>query len=73
MDALFAAADVALRRWRGDHAMRLFREAGERAERLGDPRAAAAYARAVEVGTRMGGISGSPPSECARPPARPRP
>jgi class 3 adenylate cyclase/tetratricopeptide (TPR) repeat protein len=62
VDALWAAADVALRRWRGDHAIRLFRQAGETAERIGDPgRAAAAYARAVEVGTRMGGISGNPP------------
>jgi class 3 adenylate cyclase/tetratricopeptide (TPR) repeat protein len=67
VDALWAAADVALRRWRGDHALRLFREAGERAERIEDPRAAAAYARAVEVGTRMGGISGSPPSDALAP------
>jgi hypothetical protein len=67
VDALFAAADVALRRWRGDHAMRLYREAGERAEAIEDPRAAAAYARSVEVGTRMGGISGSPPSSALVP------
>jgi tetratricopeptide (TPR) repeat protein len=58
---------VALRRWRGDQALRLFREAGETAEEIGDPRAAAAYARAVEVGTRMGGISGSPPSDALAP------
>jgi class 3 adenylate cyclase len=67
VEALFAAADVALRRWRGDHAMRLFREAGERAEAIGDPRAAAAYARAVEVGTRMSGITGSPPAHTLAP------
>ena len=60
IDALWAAADVALRRWRGDHALRLFREAGEAGEEIGDPRAATAYARAVEVGTRMSGISGNP-------------
>jgi class 3 adenylate cyclase/tetratricopeptide (TPR) repeat protein len=64
VDSLLAAAEVALRRWRGDHAMRLFRDAGEAAEEAGEPgRAAAAYARAVEVGTRMGGISGNPPAE----------
>jgi class 3 adenylate cyclase/tetratricopeptide (TPR) repeat protein len=67
VDALWSAADVALRRWRGDQALRLFREAGETAEEIGDPRAAAAYARAVEVGTRMGGISGSPPSDALAP------
>jgi class 3 adenylate cyclase/tetratricopeptide (TPR) repeat protein len=61
-DALMAAAEVALRAWRGDHGMRLFREAGETAERAADSdRAAAAYARSVEVGTRMHGISGDPP------------
>jgi class 3 adenylate cyclase/tetratricopeptide (TPR) repeat protein len=61
-EALTAAAEVALRGWRGDHGMRLFREAGEAAERTGDRnRAAAAYARSVEIGTRMHGISGDPP------------
>jgi tetratricopeptide (TPR) repeat protein len=61
-DALVAAAEVALRGWRGDHGLRLFREAGEIAERNGDTRrAAAAYARSVEIGTRMHGISGDPP------------
>jgi class 3 adenylate cyclase/tetratricopeptide (TPR) repeat protein len=61
-DALVSAAEVALRGWRGDHGMRLFREAGEIAERNGDrSRAAAAYARSVEIGTRMHGISGDPP------------
>ena len=67
VDALWAAADVALRRWRGDHAMRLFREAGESAEEIGDSRAAAAFARAVEVGTRMSGISGNPDADQLRP------
>jgi class 3 adenylate cyclase/tetratricopeptide (TPR) repeat protein len=60
-DALIAAAEVALRGWRGDHGLRLFREAAETAERAGDTnRAAAAYARSVEIGTRMHGISGDP-------------
>src|SRR4051794_21629040 len=67
VDALWSAADVALRRWRGDHAMRLFRAAGEAAEPIGDPRAAAAYARAVEVGTRMSGISGNPEADQLQP------
>jgi tetratricopeptide (TPR) repeat protein len=60
-DALVAAAEVALRGWRGDHGLRLFREAAETAEGAGDTdRAAAAYARSVEIGTRMHGISGEP-------------
>ncbi|MFL5869830.1 MAG: ATP-binding protein [Solirubrobacterales bacterium] len=60
-DALVAAAEVSLRGWRGDHGMRLFREAGETAERDGDDdRAAAAYARSVEIGSRMHGIAGDP-------------
>jgi class 3 adenylate cyclase len=64
VDLLVTAAEVALRRWRGDHAVQLFRQAGKAAEETGDPsRAASPYARAVEVGTRMGGISGSPPPE----------
>ena len=40
-DWLIAAGEVALRRWRGDYAIRLYREIGETAERIGDPRAAA--------------------------------
>jgi class 3 adenylate cyclase len=63
VDLLVAAAEVALRRWRGDHAVRLFREAGRAAEGTDEPsRAAGPYAKAVEVGTRMGGISGGPPT-----------
>jgi hypothetical protein len=59
---LWNAADIALRRWRGDHAVRLFRASAEAGERAAEPgRAAAAYARAVEVGARMAGISGSVP------------
>jgi class 3 adenylate cyclase/tetratricopeptide (TPR) repeat protein len=61
-DALVAAGEVALRGWRGDLGMRLFREAAETAEAAGDTdRAAAAYARGVEIGARMHGIAGDPP------------
>ena len=63
VDALMAAAEISLRAWRGDHAIRLFREAGLAAEEAEEPgRAALAYARAVECGTRMHGISGDPPA-----------
>jgi class 3 adenylate cyclase/predicted ATPase len=62
-DALVAAGEVALRGWRGDHGMRLFGEAAETAERGGDTdRAAASYARSVEIGARMHGIAGDPPA-----------
>ncbi len=67
VDWLIAAGEVALRRWRGDYALRLYREAGETAERIGDSRAADGYARAVEIGTRMSGISGNPDREQLRP------
>ncbi|HEX3561987.1 MAG TPA: AAA family ATPase, partial [Solirubrobacterales bacterium] len=67
VDWLMAAGEVALRRWRGDFAMRLYSEVGRTAERIGDPRAAAGYARAVEVGTRMSGISGNPDADQLRP------
>jgi class 3 adenylate cyclase/tetratricopeptide (TPR) repeat protein len=67
VDWLIAAGEVALRRWRGDYAIRLYREVGQAAERIGDPRAAAGYARAVEIGTRMSGISGNPDAEQLRP------
>ena len=61
-DALLAAGEVALRGWRGDLGMRLFGEAAEAAEADGDTdRAAAAYARSVEIGARMHGIAGDPP------------
>ena len=60
-EALVAAGEVALRGWRGDHGMRLFREAAETADRDGDAnRAAAAYSRSVEIGSRMHGIAGDP-------------
>jgi class 3 adenylate cyclase len=64
---LMAAGDVALRRWRGDHALRLYTEVGRTAESMGDPRAAAGYARAVEIGTRMSGISGNLDADQLRP------
>ena len=61
-DALVAAGEVALRGWRGDLGMRLFREAAEAAEAADDTdRAASAYARSVEIGARMHGIAGDPP------------
>jgi class 3 adenylate cyclase len=59
---LGAASDVALRRFRGDEAMRLRQEEAAIAERAGQPgAAAAAYARAVEIPARMGGITGPMP------------
>jgi class 3 adenylate cyclase len=67
VDWLMAAAEVALRRWRGDYALRLYSEMGRTAERIGDPRAAGGYARAVEIGTRMSGISGNPDHDQLRP------
>jgi class 3 adenylate cyclase len=67
VDWLMAAGDVALRRWRGDHALRLYTEVGRTAERIGDPRAAAGFARAVEIGTRMSGISGNLDADQLRP------
>ncbi len=63
-EALDAAAGVALQRWRGDESLRLLREMADIAERGGEARlAAGAYARAVEVVSRMGGITGDLPEE----------
>ena len=57
--ALRKAAHVALRRWRGDQALELLREEAAAAEEAGQPDpAACAWAEAVEVSTRMGGITG---------------
>ena len=67
VDWLIAAGEVALRRWRGDFALRLYTEAGRSAERIGDPRAAGGYARAVEIATRMSGISGNPDADQLQP------
>ncbi len=67
IDWLLAAGEVALRRWRGDFALRLYTEAGRSAERIGDPRAAGGYARAVEIATRMSGISGNPEADQLQP------
>ncbi|MQA74204.1 MAG: AAA family ATPase [Solirubrobacterales bacterium] len=59
LDCLRAAADVALRQFRGDQALRLRREEAEVAERAGERgAAAAAYAHAVQASCRMGGITG---------------
>ena len=55
---------MALQRWRGDESLRLLREMADIAERGGEARlAAGAYARAVEVVSRMGGITGDLPEE----------
>jgi hypothetical protein len=57
--ALRRAAHVALRRWRGDHALRLLREEALAAEEAGQKDAAAcAWAESVEDATRMTGITG---------------
>jgi class 3 adenylate cyclase len=62
--ALRVAADVANRRWRGDIAYALLRQAAETAERAGEPGlAAAAYARAVELASRMIGVTGELPPQ----------
>ncbi|MFL5871590.1 MAG: ATP-binding protein [Solirubrobacterales bacterium] len=58
-DSLKAASELALRRLRGDDAFRLLIEAAESAEEAGEPTdAAQSYANAVEVASRMAGISG---------------
>jgi hypothetical protein len=59
LECLRAAADVALRQFRGDQALRLRREEAEVAERSGERGiAAAAYAHAIQASCRMGGITG---------------
>ncbi len=59
LDSLRAAASVALRRIRGDEALRLRRLEAETAEQAGaTDMAAAAYAHAVLIISRMGGITG---------------
>jgi class 3 adenylate cyclase len=60
--ALRVAADVANRRWRGDIAYALLRKAAQTAERAGESGlAAAAYGRAVELASRMVGVTGELP------------
>ncbi len=62
LEALESAAGVALRRVRGDQAVRLLQAAAEVAEGAGNASAAAAaYARAAETATRMVGITGALP------------
>jgi class 3 adenylate cyclase/tetratricopeptide (TPR) repeat protein len=59
LDSLRAAANVALGRIRGDEALRLRRLEAETAEQAGATGiAAAAYAQAVLIVSRMGGITG---------------
>ncbi len=63
-EALRAAAELALQRWRGDEAIPLLKEAAAVSEEAGDAGdAARAYARVVEVVARMGGVSGTLPEE----------
>jgi class 3 adenylate cyclase len=62
--ALRVAGDVAIRRWRGDLGFRLLREAARVAERAGERGlAAAAYGRAVELASRMIGVTGELPEQ----------
>jgi class 3 adenylate cyclase/tetratricopeptide (TPR) repeat protein len=62
LDSLRSAANVAVRGFRGDEALRLCREEAAAAEALGDTDAAAsAYAQAVQIGARMGGVTGYVP------------
>ncbi|HEY7151576.1 MAG TPA: AAA family ATPase [Solirubrobacterales bacterium] len=64
VDALRAAAELALQRWRGDQAIPLLKRAAAISEDAGDSRrAASAYARTVEVVTRMGGVTGTLPED----------
>ena len=59
IESLKAASELALRRLRGDDAFRLMIEAAEAGEEAGTPVDAAQwYANAVEIGSRMAGISG---------------
>ncbi len=62
LHCLGAAADVALRQFRGDEAFRLVREQAAAAEAAGERAVAAAgFARAVELPTRMAGVTGRVP------------
>jgi hypothetical protein len=62
IEPLRVAAGVASRRFRGDKAVHLLRRMAEVAETEGEPgQAAAAYARAIEVATRMVGTTGMIP------------
>jgi class 3 adenylate cyclase len=57
---LLSAGEVGMVRMRGDHGFPLMRRAAEVAEAAGESRlASTAYARAVEVGARMAGITGA--------------
>jgi predicted ATPase len=59
IEVLNEASELALRRLRGDDAFRLLIEVAERAEDAGESAVAArSYAKAVEVASRMAGISG---------------
>ncbi len=63
-EALRAAAELALQRWRGDEAIPLLKREAAVSEEAGDAGgAASAYARVVEVVARMGGVSGTLPED----------
>jgi len=63
-DALRFAAELALRRWRGDETLVLLRESAAVSEEVGATRqAASTYARLVEVVARMGGLTGVLPED----------
>ncbi len=61
---LRSAGLLAIRRFRGDEALRLALEEARLAEESGEPAAAAAaFGQAVEIAARMGGITGDVPIE----------
>ncbi len=63
-EALRAAAELALQRWRGDESLPLLKQAARISEEAGEAEhAASAYARTVEVSARMGGVSGCLPED----------
>jgi hypothetical protein len=65
--ALRIAAEVAIRRWRGDIGFDLLGQAARAAERADEPGlAAAAYGRAVELSSRMIGVTGELPERQIR-------
>ncbi|MGH2952967.1 MAG: ATP-binding protein [Solirubrobacterales bacterium] len=62
LGCLRSAANVAVRGFRGDEALRLCQEEAAVAESVGaNAAAASAYAHAVQIGARMGGVTGYVP------------
>jgi predicted ATPase/class 3 adenylate cyclase len=63
-EALRFAAEMAIHRWRGDQGLTLLRDAAQIAERADATGLAAAhYGRAVELATRMMGVTGEVPEQ----------